>query len=51
MVRITKEDARLIRAYFPGVHIRRTTHQYYMEEAKRAIAFLKRHNANRECGT
>lgn len=51
MVKITKEEARLVRAYFPNIHIRRMTHKYYMEESKKAVAFLKRYMANRECAT
>lgn len=41
MVSITKEETKLIRKYFPYVHIRRTMHKYYMEENKKAMDFLK----------
>ena len=41
MISISKEEAKLIRKYFPYVHVRRTMHKYYMEEGKKAINFLK----------
>ena len=41
MIVITRAEKDLIRRYYPGVHIRRTTHKYYMEENPRAIRFLK----------
>lgn len=46
MVNINKDEAKLIRKYFPYVHIRRTMHKYYMEENKKAITFLKNCNEN-----
>lgn len=48
MVSITKEETKLIRKYFPYVHIRRTMHKYYMEENKKAVDFLKNCNANKK---
>lgn len=44
MVNITKEEAKLIRKYFPYVHIKRTVHKYYMEEHRKAVDFLKNYN-------
>lgn len=41
MISISKGETKLIRKYFPYVHIRRTTHNYYMEENNKAIDFLK----------
>lgn len=41
MINITKEETKLIRKYFPYVHIRRTVHKYYMEENRKAVEFLK----------
>lgn len=40
MINISKREAELIRKRFPQVHIRRTVHKYYMEEAKRAMIFI-----------
>lgn len=48
MISITKEETKLIRKYFPYVHIRRTIHKYYMEENKKAMEFLKNCNANKK---
>lgn len=47
MINITKEETKLIRKYFPYVHIRRTTHKYYMEENRKAVEFLKNINASK----
>lgn len=47
MTNITKEEARLVRKYFPYVHIRRTTHKYYMEENRNALNFLKTCKTNK----
>lgn len=44
MVSITRQEAELVRKYFPYVHIRRTTHKYYMEENRKAVEFLKNCN-------
>lgn len=44
MIVINKEEAKLIRKYFPYVHIQRTVHKYYMEENTRAINFLKNYS-------
>lgn len=47
MIAICKEDAALIRQYFPNVTIVRTMrqkskrHHYYCEEDRRAMKFLK----------
>lgn len=41
MICISPEEVKLVRKYFPYVHIRRTMNKYYMEENKKAIAFLK----------
>lgn len=41
MINITNEEVKLIRKYFPYVHIRRTTHKFYMEENAKAMNFLK----------
>ena len=41
MVNITKEEVKLMRKFFPHIHIRRTIHKYYMEENRRAVEFLK----------
>ena len=41
MISISKTETKLIRKYFPYVHIRRTVHKYYMEENKKAMDFLK----------
>lgn len=41
MVAITDKETKLIRKFFPYVHIRRTVHKYYMEENKKAMEFLK----------
>lgn len=46
MVNISKREAELIREKFPTVHIRRTVHKYYMEEAKRAMIFLAKYRKN-----
>lgn len=47
MTNITKEEARLVRKYFPYVHIRRTTHKYYMEENRRAMNFLRTYKTDK----
>lgn len=51
MVSISKEEAKLVREYFPNVHIVRTMkqkssrHRYYCEENWKAMKFLERvHN-------
>lgn len=41
MIKITKTEANIVRKYFPHAHIRRTTNNYYMEENKKAMDFLK----------
>ena len=43
MINISKREAELIREKFPQVHIRRTVHKYYMEEAKRAMIFIAKY--------
>ena len=48
MVTITAQESKLIRKYFPYVHIRRTVHKYYMEENKKAMQFLKNYYKNKE---
>ncbi len=48
MINISKQETELIRKYFPYVHIRRTTHKYYMEENKKAMEFLKNYNKHKE---
>ena len=48
MINITKREAALVRKYFPYVHIRRTTHKYYMEENSKAIAFLEKQKESKE---
>ncbi len=45
MITITRKEADMVRKYFPWVHIRRTTHRYYMEEDPKAVSFLKSVNA------
>lgn len=47
MISINKDEAKLIRKYFPYVHIRRTIHKYYMEENRKAMEFLKNCNASK----
>lgn len=47
MVSINKDEAKLIRKYFPYVHIRRTIHKYYMEENRKAMEFLKNCNTGK----
>lgn len=41
MISISKKETELVRKYFPYVHIRRTTHKWYMEENRKALEFLK----------
>lgn len=41
MINITKDQADLVKKYFPYVHIMRTTHKYYMEENSKAVNFIK----------
>ncbi len=47
MIAINKNEASLLREYFPHVHVTRTMkqksgrHHYYCEENKRAMAFLQ----------
>lgn len=48
MIKISRQETGLIRKYFPYVHIRRTTHKYYMEENRKAMAFLKNYNEHKE---
>lgn len=48
MISISKEETKLVRKYFPYVHIRRTTHKYYMEENRKAMSFLKNYSANKK---
>lgn len=50
MIFITEHETKLIRKYFPYVHIRRTTHKYYMEENKKAMEFLKNYNKGKGAG-
>lgn len=40
MVEITRAEADQVRAKYPGVHIRRTAHRYWMEENPRAMYFI-----------
>lgn len=40
MVCINKKEAKQIRERFPDVHIRRTAHKYYVEEARRVLNYL-----------
>lgn len=47
MIRITKDEAKMIRKYFPYVHIHRTTHKYYMNENPKAVKFLSNCNENK----
>lgn len=42
MIIINSEEVKLVRKYFPYVHIRRTTNKYYMEENPKAVSFLNR---------
>lgn len=48
MVNISKAEAKLVRKYFPYVHIKRTVHRYYMEENRKAMEFLKNYNTSKE---
>jgi hypothetical protein len=48
MIKISEQESKLIRKYFPYVHIRRTTHKYYMEENKKAMDFLKNYYKSKE---
>lgn len=52
IIRITKEDAEIIRERFPNVHIRVTCqkaparkHTYYVEEARKVMTFLAQRRA------
>ena len=52
IIRVTKEDALLIRERFPNVHVRVTCqhapsrkHTYYVEEARKVMAFLAQRRA------
>lgn len=47
MIRITKDEAKMVRKYFPYVHIHRTTHKYYMNENDRAVRFLRNYGNNK----
>lgn len=42
LISISKKEAELVRKKFPAVHIRRTVHKYYMEEAKRAMIYINK---------
>lgn len=46
MINISKEEAQLIRKYFPYVCVQRTVHKYCMEENKRAMDFLRNYSVN-----
>ena len=54
MINVTKDQADLVKKYFPYVHIMRTTHKYYMEENSKAVNFINNlnnrgsRNGNRE---
>lgn len=40
MIKISKEQAAIVRKNFPYVHIKRTVNKYYMEEDKEAMNFI-----------
>lgn len=42
MVQISKEQAKLVRKAFPGIHIHRTVHKFYVEENGRLMQYLKK---------
>ena len=41
MIKITKEEAKLVRKYYPNVKISKTVNKYYMEENRRALQLIK----------
>lgn len=52
IIRVTKEDAQLIRERFPNVHVRVTSqhapsrkHTYYVEETRKVMTFLAQRRA------
>lgn len=47
MIKITQQEAKLVRKYYPYVNITRTVHKYYMDENDKAIRFLKNYSTNK----
>lgn len=41
MIQVSKEEAKVVRRYFPEVAMKRTVNKYYIEERPKVIDFLK----------
>lgn len=48
MIKISQREADLVREKYPQVHIRRTVHGYYMEEAKKAMILIAQDRRSRQ---
>ena len=48
MIQIDKHEAEMVRKKFPFVHIHKTVHKYYVEEAPRIMRFLRRGQPQKE---
>lgn len=48
MIQIDKREAEMVRKKFPFVHIHKTVHKYYVEEAPRVMRFLHKEQPQRE---
>lgn len=42
MIQISKDEARIVRKYFPKLHMRRTANKYYAEESTALLKLLSR---------
>lgn len=41
MIKVSKEEMELIKEFFPYVHATRTAHNYYVEERREVLSFLR----------
>ena len=42
MIQISKDEARVVRKYFPKLHMRRTANKFYAEESAALLKLLGR---------
>ena len=48
MFQISKDEARIVRKYFPKLHMRRTANKYYAEESAALLKLLGRDGTRKD---